>query len=61
MKLNDYVLIPLDSLDETTKSIAIPATLLADKAYEAGKLDAELSLSFDNPKSRFLNSKVTIK
>jgi wobble nucleotide-excising tRNase len=26
------------------------------KAYDAGKLDRELSLSFDNPKSRYLNS-----
>lgn len=26
------------------------------KAYDAGKLDKELSLSFDNPKSRYLNS-----
>lgn len=27
-----------------------------DKAYEAGKLDAELSLSFDSPKSRYIQS-----
>jgi hypothetical protein len=27
-----------------------------DKAYEAGILDKELSLTFDNPKSRYLNS-----
>lgn len=25
-----------------------------EKAYEAGKLDEELSLSFDNPKGRFI-------
>ncbi len=29
---------------------------IVDKAYEAGKLDAKLSLTFDNPKARYLNS-----
>ena len=27
-----------------------------EKVYEAGKLDKELSLTFDNPKARYLNS-----
>lgn len=38
----------------------LDAAVLAEYAYEAGKLDNELSLSFDNPKSRFLNSEIKL-
>lgn len=33
---------------------SIPLIPEIGKAYEAGKLDKELSLSFDNPKGRFI-------
>lgn len=42
------------------KEIGINAEILANKAYEAGKLDKELSLSFDNPKGRFLNQNIEL-
>ena len=37
-----------------TLSQSIPLITEIEKAYEAGKLDKELSLSFDNPKGRFI-------
>lgn len=37
-------------------SQSTPLTPELSKAYDAGKLDKELSLSFDNPKGRYLNS-----
>lgn len=60
MKLNEYCLVPVDSLDEQTKASAIPAIKLADVAYEAGKLDKSLSVMFDSPKGRFLNSEINL-
>lgn len=60
MKLTEYYIIHADKLDEETKASAISANVLADKAYEAGKLDKELSLKFDNPKGRFLNSEINL-
>ena len=38
----------------------LESIVLADYAYEAGKLDKELSMSFDDSKGRFLNTNVTI-
>lgn len=61
MKIEDYCLVPIKSLDETTKALALSAIKLADKAYDAGKLDNELSLSFDNPKNRFFNSEINLE
>lgn len=42
------------------KELGLPSLILAEKAYEAGKLDKELSLMFDNPKGRFLNSEIKL-
>ena len=42
------------------KELGVPSLILAEKAYEAGKLDKELSLMFDNPKGRFLNSEIKL-
>lgn len=44
---------------DTLKQIISQSTSLIpeiEKAYEAGKLDNELSLYFDNPKERFLSN-----
>jgi len=37
-------------------SQSTPLIAEIEKAYEAGKLDKELSLSFDNPKGRYFSS-----
>ena len=42
------------------KELGIPSTVLAEQAYEAGKLDKELSIMFDNPKGRFLNHEIKL-
>jgi hypothetical protein len=34
----------------------IPLVPVIDEAYEAGKLDKDFSLMFDNPKGRYINS-----
>ena len=60
MNLNNYVLVHKDDLPVQLKTTAIPAMKLADVAYEAGKLDKELSLMFDSPKGRFLNSEINL-
>lgn len=60
MKIEDYCLVPIKSLDETTKAFALSAIKLADASYEAGKMDKELSYMFDNPKGRFLNSEINL-
>ncbi len=60
MNLNNYVLVHKDDLPEQIKSTAIPAIKLADVSYEAGKLDKSLSVMFDSPKGRFLNSEIEI-
>jgi hypothetical protein len=60
MNLNNYVLVHKDDLPEQIKSTAIPAIKLADVSYEAGKLDNTLSVMFDSPKGRFLNSDIEI-
>lgn len=49
----------LEYLQELQK-VGINAEMLANQAYEAGKLDKELSLSFDNPKGRFLNQNIKL-
>jgi len=38
------------------KSKLKPLTPIIENAYDAGMLDKELSLSFDNPKGRYLSS-----
>jgi len=38
------------------KSKLKPLTPIVENAYDAGMLDRELSLSFDNPKGRYLSS-----
>lgn len=58
MNLNNYFLVHKDDLPEEINTI--PAITLADKAYEAGKMDKELSYMFDNPKGRFLNSEIEL-
>lgn len=60
MKLTEYYIVHVDKLDEQTKESAIPAIKLADVAYEAGRLDKSLSVMFDSPKGRFLNSDVEL-
>ncbi len=60
MNLNKYYLVHEDDLSEEIKSTAIPAIKLADVSYEAGKLDKTLSVMFDSPKGRFLNSEIEI-
>jgi hypothetical protein len=47
--------VELDILREIL-SESTPLIPEISKAYDAGKLDKKLSLSFDNPKSRYLNS-----
>ena len=42
------------------KELGIPSIILAEQAYEAGKLDKELSIMFDNPKGRFLNEEINL-
>lgn len=37
-------------------SQSIPLQPVLEQTYEAGKLDKELSLSFDNPKGRYFSS-----
>lgn len=37
-------------------SQSIPLQSVLEQTYEAGKLDKELSLSFDNPKGRYFSS-----
>lgn len=39
---------------------ASPAKDIIEQAYEAGTLDRELSLSFDNPKGRFMNTEIEL-
>lgn len=41
---------------EAVLSQSTPLIPEIDKAYEAGILDKKYSLTFDNPKSRYLNS-----
>lgn len=41
---------------EQLLSQSIPLIPEIEKAYEAGKLDEELSLSFDNPKGRYISN-----
>jgi hypothetical protein len=60
MNLNNYVLVHKDDLPEQIKSTSIPAIKLADVSYEAGKLDKSLSVMFDSPKGRFLNSDIEL-
>lgn len=44
-----------DKIDYSLLSQSAPLIPEIEKAYEAGKLDKELSLSFDNPKGRYLS------
>lgn len=41
---------------EKIPSQSIPLQSVLEQTYEAGKLDKELSLSFDNPKGRYFSS-----
>lgn len=50
----DYLL-EIDTLEEFV-SQSIPLQSVLEQTYEAGKLDKELSLSFDNPKGRYFSS-----
>ncbi len=71
LKLEDYIVISKANLQslygcKTYETLlnhetTVEAVTLASHAYDAGKLDAGLSLNFDNPKGRFLNSNLTIK
>jgi hypothetical protein len=45
----------IDELKEI-KSKLKPLIPIVENAYDAGMLDRELSLSFDNPKGRYLSS-----
>jgi hypothetical protein len=56
---NSEINFKLEYLKELQR-IGINAEILANKAYEAGKLDKELSLSFDNVKARFINQKIKL-
>lgn len=39
----------------------VSAQILVSKSYDAGVKHKELSLMFDNPKGRFLNSEINIE
>ena len=45
---------------EDLKKKSVPAEKLVITSYEAGKLDKELSLTFDNPIGRFLNTEIEL-
>jgi hypothetical protein len=42
------------------KEQLIPSIKLASAAYDAGTIDKELSQTFDNPRSRFLNTEIEL-
>lgn len=53
--VSDYQNSQIELIEELL-SQSTPLIPEISKAYDAGKLDKELSLSFDNPKGRYLNS-----
>jgi hypothetical protein len=69
IKLEDYSLISNEELNfilgsdyeiYVKEGIIIPSIKLASIAYDAGTIDKELQQTFDNPKGRFLNSKIEL-
>lgn len=59
---NDYLKehYPIQYVLKNLLKSTIPAESLAEIAYDAGTLDRQLSLTFDNPKGRFLNSEMQL-